>query len=122
MKVLDSIWRNYYVPPVVFAIFKDEDGEEVKRCVDGKQRLTSIQKFIDGQVSNIESSTSVNHCPSIKFHSDRYHVSDPPVAHAMNLTDFRQALEDRQELVVHDLQCSEEGPSGGAKEVENGLR
>ncbi|KAI0779947.1 hypothetical protein C8Q74DRAFT_1367755 [Fomes fomentarius] len=50
MKVLDSIWRNYYVPPVVFAVFKDEDGEEVKRCVDGKQRLTSIQKFIDGQI------------------------------------------------------------------------
>jgi hypothetical protein len=35
----------------VFAVQRDEDGEEVRVCVDGKQRLTSIQKFIDGQVS-----------------------------------------------------------------------
>jgi hypothetical protein len=34
----------------VFAVQKDEEGEEVRICVDGKQRLTSIQKFIDGQV------------------------------------------------------------------------
>ena len=49
-KLLDSIYRNYYVPPIVFDVYKDEDGEEVMRCVDGKQRLTSIQKFFDGQV------------------------------------------------------------------------
>ncbi|KAI0712931.1 hypothetical protein C8T65DRAFT_774412 [Cerioporus squamosus] len=50
MKLLDSIWRNYYVPPIVFAVIRDEDGEEVRCCVDGKQRLTSIQKFFDGQI------------------------------------------------------------------------
>ncbi|CDO77687.1 hypothetical protein BN946_scf184969.g38 [Trametes cinnabarina] len=50
IKVLDSIWRNYYVPPVVFAVYVDENGDEVRCCVDGKQRLTSIQKFFDGQV------------------------------------------------------------------------
>ena len=53
IKVLDSIWRNYYVPPIVLAVYKDEDGTEVKCCVDGKQRLTSIQKFFDGQVSSL---------------------------------------------------------------------
>ncbi|KAL7281120.1 hypothetical protein PYCCODRAFT_1412919 [Trametes coccinea BRFM310] len=50
IKVLDSIWRNYYVPPVVFAVYVDDSGEEVRCCVDGKQRLTSIQKFFDGQI------------------------------------------------------------------------
>ncbi|RDX45607.1 hypothetical protein OH76DRAFT_1465730 [Lentinus brumalis] len=50
IKLLDSIWRNYYVPPIVFAVIRDEDGEEVRCCVDGKQRLTSIQKFFDGQI------------------------------------------------------------------------
>jgi hypothetical protein len=29
---------------------RDEDGEEVRVCVDGKQRLTSIVKFLDGHV------------------------------------------------------------------------
>lgn len=54
MKLLDSIYHNYYVPPVIFAIVV-EDGIEVRRCVDGKQRLTSIQKFIDGQVRTLMS-------------------------------------------------------------------
>ena len=51
IELLDSLWRNYYVPPIVFAVYRDEEEEEVRCCVDGKQRLTSIQKFIDGQVS-----------------------------------------------------------------------
>ncbi|KAI0712928.1 hypothetical protein C8T65DRAFT_646130 [Cerioporus squamosus] len=48
--LLDSIWRNYYIPPIVFAVIRDEDGQEVRCCVDGKQRLTSIQNFFDGQI------------------------------------------------------------------------
>ena len=51
MAIVDSLFHNYYVPPVVFAISKDPvDGYETRLCVDGKQRLTSIQKFFDGQV------------------------------------------------------------------------
>ena len=48
--LIDSIFRNFYIPPVIFAV-QTEDGESVRVCVDGKQRLTSIQKFFDGQVS-----------------------------------------------------------------------
>lgn len=47
--LIDSIFRNFYIPPVIFAVYKDEDGQEVRTCVDGKQRLTSIVKFIDGR-------------------------------------------------------------------------
>ena len=51
MAIIDSLYHNYYIPPVVFAIAKDPvDGVETRLCVDGKQRLTSIQKFFDGQV------------------------------------------------------------------------
>jgi len=48
-QLIDSIYRNFYVPPIVFAIV-EEEGQEIMRCVDGKQRLTSIQKFFDGQI------------------------------------------------------------------------
>ncbi|KAI0246291.1 hypothetical protein BJV78DRAFT_173348 [Lactifluus subvellereus] len=52
MAIIDSLYHNYYVPPVVFAIAKDPiDGVETRLCVDGKQRLTSIQKFFDGQIA-----------------------------------------------------------------------
>jgi hypothetical protein len=50
MEIIDSLYHNFYVPPVIFAVMRDEDGEEVRVCVDGKQRLTSIVKFLDGQV------------------------------------------------------------------------
>ncbi|KAF8585948.1 hypothetical protein K439DRAFT_1659991 [Ramaria rubella] len=45
--LIDSIFRNFYIPPVIFAVQKDDDGEELRVCVDGKQRLTSISKFMD---------------------------------------------------------------------------
>ncbi|PIL34001.1 hypothetical protein GSI_03709 [Ganoderma sinense ZZ0214-1] len=56
-KLLDSIWRNFYVPPVVFAVYTDDEGERVKCCVDGKQRLTSIQRFFDGQIPYVNPKT-----------------------------------------------------------------
>ena len=52
MALIESLFRNYYVPPILFLITRDvEDPSEIVRlCMDGKQRLTSIQKFFDGQV------------------------------------------------------------------------
>ncbi|KAH7888574.1 hypothetical protein F5I97DRAFT_1803315 [Phlebopus sp. FC_14] len=55
--LIDSIFRNFYVPPIIFAVQKDEDGETVRVCVDGKQRLTSIQKFLDGLIPHRDSHT-----------------------------------------------------------------
>jgi hypothetical protein len=51
MEIIDSLYHNFYIPPVIFAVMWDEDGEEVRICVDGNQRLTSIVKFLlDGHV------------------------------------------------------------------------
>jgi hypothetical protein len=55
--LIDSIFRNFYIPPIIFAVQKAEEGD-VRVCVDGKQRLTSIQKFFDGQVRVSRSFTS----------------------------------------------------------------
>ncbi|KZS86879.1 hypothetical protein SISNIDRAFT_420398, partial [Sistotremastrum niveocremeum HHB9708] len=44
MGIIDSIFRHYYVPPVLFAVSADDDtGADKRTCIDGKQRLTSIQ-------------------------------------------------------------------------------
>ena len=53
MEIIDSLFHNFYVPPVIFAVMRDEEGEEVRVCVDGKQRLTSIVKFLDGHVRSL---------------------------------------------------------------------
>ncbi|KAF9222541.1 hypothetical protein BS17DRAFT_735287 [Gyrodon lividus] len=55
--LIDSIFRNFYVPPVIFAVQKDADGETIRVCVDGKQRLTSIQKFLDGLIPHRDART-----------------------------------------------------------------
>ncbi|TFK19225.1 hypothetical protein FA15DRAFT_601950 [Coprinopsis marcescibilis] len=53
ISLIDSIYRNFYVPPVIFATKTHEDGSETKICIDGKQRLTSIRRFMDGLVRAI---------------------------------------------------------------------
>ncbi|KAH7869492.1 uncharacterized protein C8R40DRAFT_1059175 [Lentinula edodes] len=53
--LIDSILRNFYIPPIIFAVETHEDGWESKTCIDGKQRLTSIQRFMDGLVTRLRS-------------------------------------------------------------------
>ncbi|KAF5333190.1 hypothetical protein D9611_002730 [Ephemerocybe angulata] len=53
--LIDSLWKNYHIPPIVFVSkreFDPDDREwyETLVCVDGKQRLTSIQRFLEGQI------------------------------------------------------------------------
>ncbi|KAI5123010.1 hypothetical protein M0805_007632 [Coniferiporia weirii] len=42
--LIDSLLRNFYIPPVIFAFSQSDDGDEKRTCIDGKQRLTSIQR------------------------------------------------------------------------------
>ncbi|KAA1476388.1 hypothetical protein DENSPDRAFT_843331 [Dentipellis sp. KUC8613] len=48
--LLDSIFRNFYIPPVIFSVSVERDGSEKRTCIDGKQRLSSIQRFMDGLI------------------------------------------------------------------------
>lgn len=41
---IDSLLRNLYTPPIIFAVHSSRDGADTWVCIDGKQRLTSIQK------------------------------------------------------------------------------
>jgi len=43
--IIDSVFRNFYIPPIIFAVNTFEDGSENKTCIDGKQRLTSIHRY-----------------------------------------------------------------------------
>ncbi|THU97548.1 hypothetical protein K435DRAFT_60783 [Dendrothele bispora CBS 962.96] len=48
--LIDSILRNFYIPPIIFAVNAYDDGSETKTCIDGKQRLTSLFKFMAGEI------------------------------------------------------------------------
>jgi hypothetical protein len=50
MLIINSLFYNFYIPPIMFAVVKDEDGHEMRICMDGKRRLTSIVRFLTGSV------------------------------------------------------------------------
>ncbi|KAI0337285.1 hypothetical protein BDW22DRAFT_1383871 [Trametopsis cervina] len=45
MGLIDSMFRNFYIPPVIFSVVESTNGEVRRVCIDGKQRLTSIWRF-----------------------------------------------------------------------------
>ncbi|KIK51296.1 hypothetical protein GYMLUDRAFT_50667 [Collybiopsis luxurians FD-317 M1] len=49
--LIDSIFTNHYMPPIIFDVIYDDNGTEIKKiCLDGKQRLTSLRLFMDGAI------------------------------------------------------------------------
>ena len=56
--IIDSIFRNFYIPPIIFAVNANEEGGETRTCIDGKQRLTSIYRFMDGLIPHKDALTS----------------------------------------------------------------
>ncbi|KAF5346616.1 hypothetical protein D9757_014948 [Collybiopsis confluens] len=49
--LIDSVFTNHYMPPIIFSVIYDDNGTENKKiCLDGKQRLTSLQLFLDGLI------------------------------------------------------------------------
>ncbi|KAJ7061622.1 hypothetical protein C8F01DRAFT_1137927 [Mycena amicta] len=49
MSFIDSVLRNAPVNQIMFVKYQD-NGRERLRCVDGKQRLTSLLKFMNGEI------------------------------------------------------------------------
>ncbi|KAJ3520778.1 hypothetical protein NMY22_g12593 [Coprinellus aureogranulatus] len=49
MNLIDSIFQNYPVPNLVF-VRRFKNGDYYRVCIDGKQRLTSIKRFMDGEI------------------------------------------------------------------------
>ncbi|KAJ7682713.1 hypothetical protein DFH06DRAFT_1314897 [Mycena polygramma] len=40
--LIDSLFRDFYIPPVLFAVMEDDDGVPTRVCVDGKQYPTVL--------------------------------------------------------------------------------
>ncbi|CAG8464807.1 5133_t:CDS:10 [Funneliformis caledonium] len=48
--LIDSILKNYYVPPILFSCKKLDRNRWLRICIDGKQRLTSIRRFMNNEI------------------------------------------------------------------------
>ncbi|KAI0781688.1 hypothetical protein BC629DRAFT_578024 [Irpex lacteus] len=58
MGLIDSMFRNFYIPPVIFSVNEAPDGSVKRVCIDGKQRLTSIWRFMEGLIPHKDPFTS----------------------------------------------------------------
>ncbi|KAL1726728.1 hypothetical protein EV714DRAFT_276261 [Schizophyllum commune] len=45
--LIDSIMQNIHIPPLIFSM---ENNSDIMTCMDGKQRITSIKRFMDGEI------------------------------------------------------------------------
>lgn len=68
--LVDSLFKGLHVPPVVFAVRNDPELGQMRICVDGKQRLTSIQSFIDGHIPHIDPVTKRKYWMSRNLNPD----------------------------------------------------
>ncbi|KAL6153273.1 hypothetical protein ACJBU6_08426 [Exserohilum turcicum] len=53
--LIDSLMENYYIPPIILnkktsPVLNDGNPRDILVCVDGKQRLSSVQAFVKGIV------------------------------------------------------------------------
>jgi hypothetical protein len=59
--LIDSILKNIPIPPIFLREHIDKKGKTSFEVIDGKQRLTSIFKFIDNEISTIDDDTDPLH-------------------------------------------------------------
>ncbi|KAG0185648.1 hypothetical protein DFQ28_009028 [Apophysomyces sp. BC1034] len=57
--LIDSVMNNFYIPPLVFANREDENGRMIRFCIDGKQRLTAIYKFMNNEIPYYDRSNGI---------------------------------------------------------------
>ncbi|KAF2712739.1 hypothetical protein K504DRAFT_211324 [Pleomassaria siparia CBS 279.74] len=48
--LVNSLMESYYIPPIILSKHSEEGNRHTLVCVDGKQRLSSVQAFIKGLI------------------------------------------------------------------------
>ncbi|ORY07070.1 hypothetical protein K493DRAFT_295645 [Basidiobolus meristosporus CBS 931.73] len=72
--LIDSILKNFYVPPVIFSCKRLPDGRLLKVCIDGKQRLSSIKRFMNNNIPHIDPNNPITTKRWFNMDSSRKYV------------------------------------------------
>ncbi|RGB40176.1 hypothetical protein C1646_753657 [Rhizophagus diaphanus] len=74
--LIDSLFNNFYVPPVIFSCKMLDNKRIMRVCIDGKQRLTSIRKFIDNEIPHLNPSDGCANKRYYKNLNNRYYLTE----------------------------------------------
>ncbi|KAJ7927092.1 hypothetical protein B0H13DRAFT_1971588 [Mycena leptocephala] len=112
--IIDSILRNFYIPPVIFAVNSFNDGTEKLTCIDGKQRLTSIHRFVEGFIPHKDPQTGEklwyrDNPEATSSSGSKAHKSKPKPKKLLSAR-FRNLFDNKMVVCVeyHDLEDSDE--------------
>ncbi|MGL5665312.1 MAG: DUF262 domain-containing protein, partial [Shewanella sp.] len=59
--LVDSIIKNIPIPPIFLREHIDKQGKTTFEVIDGKQRLTSIFRFIDNEIATADDDNDALH-------------------------------------------------------------
>ncbi|CAG8551208.1 13285_t:CDS:2 [Ambispora gerdemannii] len=93
---------NFYIPPIIFSCKKLDDKRFMRVCIDGKQRLTSIKRFIDNEIPHIKLFNGNN---------QKYYYKKPKNTKSEVITQFEREVFDCSEFVCveyYDLNLEQE--------------
>ncbi|KAF9524551.1 hypothetical protein CPB83DRAFT_773624, partial [Crepidotus variabilis] len=113
--VIDSIFRNFYIPPVIFSVQVHDDGSETKTCIDGKQRLTSIWKC----VSNVQS--FIPKLADVKLYFKDTKTSGRGPKHEIMPERYRKVFANKQIVCVEYHEISEDDEREVFQRVQLGM-
>ena len=92
--LIDSLFNNYFVPPLIFKVISGvKPGTTERRrwrtCIDGKQRLTTIRRFFEGEI------------PYIDNKRQKWFYCDPPGSTSRT---SRKLLPDEEKEFINNVQ------------------
>ena len=61
-QLIDSIFNGYYIPNLVLRNINFDGNKIMWEVIDGQQRITAVQKFIENEFAMPENSKFKNHC------------------------------------------------------------
>ncbi|KAL0061147.1 hypothetical protein AAF712_012067 [Marasmius tenuissimus] len=109
--LIDSLLNNYYIPPVIFCVKTDSMNREIRTCIDGKQRLTSIRRFMDGELAREVVKSLFNSAISLTY---LLLVDKDPKTGRKTYYDAKKikgrkemAEQDKSRFQTHQIQCVE---------------
>ncbi|KAF7776524.1 hypothetical protein Agabi119p4_4917 [Agaricus bisporus var. burnettii] len=121
MELIESIFRNMYFSPVVFAVEHHSEGSESKVCIGGKQYLISIQRFMAGLIycAFTSESSATRTMAEISWHypqdcphgaNEVYWFTAPPSENTKNILPekYRRQFSNKQVLCIEYTGISDE--------------
>lgn len=115
IRLIDSILRNYYIPPIIFAVQSKDDGTEHRTCIDGKQRLTSIHRFMEGLIPHRDHATNQKF-----YYQDNPDAKDRSPKHLLP-EKYRTVFANKQIVCVEYHELTESAERDIFQRVQNGL-